>query len=114
VAPKAPIAAMPPMAPLPPMRGKDRLFYFDGSYESGKSALDNHYYEKAVSIFDKVIDSKNASSRADGAYYWKAYALNKLGKRDEALAALAELQKQFPQSRWLTDAKALQIEVQQA
>lgn len=114
VAPKAPIAAMPPMAPLPPMRGKDRLFYFDGSYESGKSALDNHNYEKAVTIFDKVIDSKNASSRADGAYYWKAYALNKLGKRDEALAALAELQKQFPQSSWLNDAKALAAEVQQA
>ena len=109
LAPKAP---MPPMPPMPPMRSK--TFYFEGSYESGKSALDNHNYEKAVEIFDKVINAKNPFSHADGAYYWKAYALNKLGKRDEALAALAELSKQFPQSSWLNDAKALQAEVQQA
>jgi HEAT repeat protein len=106
------LAPKAPMPPMPPMRSK--TFYFEGSYESGKSALDNHNYEKAVEIFDKVINAKNPFSRADGAYYWKAYALNKLGKRDEALAALAELSKQFPQSSWLNDAKALQAEVQQA
>ena len=53
-------------------------------------------------------------SRNDGVFYWKAYALNKLGKRDEAQAALAEIPKQFPQSRWINDAKALQVEIQQA
>jgi HEAT repeat protein len=111
LAPKAPLAPMPPMPPMPGRSNK--IFYFAGSYESGKQALDNHNYEKAVEVFNKVIDSKNPSSRADGAYYWKAYALNKLGKRDEALAALAELSKQFPQSGWLNDAKALQAEVQQ-
>jgi len=115
IAPKAPTAPVAPMpAPMAMGQGRSKTFYFDGSYESGKSALDNHNYEKAVTVFDKVIDSKNPSSRADGAYYWKAYALNKLGKRDEALAALAELSKQFPQSSWLNDAKALQAEVQQA
>lgn len=56
-----------------------------------------------------MIDSK--SSRADGAYYWRAYAQNKLGHRDEALASLAELQKSYPGSRWLDDAKALQVEI---
>ena len=109
IAPRAPMA---PLAPMPP-----KAFRFDsgsGSYESGKNALDNHNYERAVEIFDKVINGRTPSSRADGAYYWKAYALNKLGKRDEALAALAELSKQFPQSSWLNDAKALQAEVQQA
>ncbi len=109
-----PKPATAPMPPMPPMPGRsNKVFYFEGSYESGKQALDNHNYEKAVEIFNKVIDSKTPSSRADGAYYWKAYALNKLGKRDEALAALAELAKQFPQSSWLNDAKALQAEVQQ-
>lgn len=109
ITPKAPIAPMPPMPGRSP-----KTFYFDnGSYESGKSALDNHNYEKAVEVFDRVINAKNPSTRADGAYYWKAYALNKLGKRDEALAALAELSSKFPQSSWLNDAKALQAEVQQ-
>jgi TolA-binding protein len=112
VAPKAPIAPMPPM-PARPMKG----WNFDsgsGSYEAGKASLENHNYEKAVEIFDRVINARNPSTRADGAYYWKAYALNKLGKRDDALAALAELSKQFPQSSWLNDANALKAEVQQA
>jgi tetratricopeptide (TPR) repeat protein len=114
IAPKAPMAPMPPIPPMPRL-AKGWNFDFDsGSYEAGKSALDNYSYEKAIEKFDKVISGKNPSSRADGAYYWKAYALNKLGKRDEALAALAELAKQFPQSGWLNDAKALQAEVQQA
>jgi tetratricopeptide (TPR) repeat protein len=109
------IAPVAPLPPMPPMPAKAWNFnYSSGSYESGKSALENHNYEKAVEIFDKVINARTPSTRADGAYYWKAYALNKLGKRDEALAALAELSKQFPQSGWLNDAKALQVEVQQA
>ncbi|HEV2448402.1 MAG TPA: HEAT repeat domain-containing protein, partial [Candidatus Sulfopaludibacter sp.] len=53
-------------------------------------------------------------SHADGALYWKAYALNKLGRRDDALAALAELNKSYAGSHWLDDAKALEIEVKQS
>lgn len=81
-------------------------------YRQGTRSIDDREYERAVRAFDRVIEAK--STRADGAYYWKAYALNKLGKRDEALAALAEIPKQFPQSRWISDAKALEIEVRQA
>jgi len=105
---------MAPMPPMPPMPPKAYNLMGSGTYESGKYALDAHKYEKAIESFDRVINAKTPSSRADGAYYWKAYALNKLGKRDEALAALAELARQFPQSNWLNDAKALQAEVQQA
>ena len=81
-------------------------------YRDGTNAVDEKRYERAIERFDRVIGAK--WTRADGAYYWKAYALNKLGKRDEALAALAEIPKQFPQSRWINDAKALQTEIQQA
>ena len=82
------------------------------SYRDGISSIDDRKYERALDRFDRVIDAK--WSRADGAFYWKAYALNKLGKRDEALAALAEIPKQFPQSRWINDANALKVEIQQA
>jgi hypothetical protein len=44
----------------------------------------------------------------------KAYALIKLGRRDDALAAIAELHKGHPSSRWLDDARALEIEIKQA
>jgi hypothetical protein len=56
----------------------------------------------------------NGGSRAEGALYWKAYTLNKLGRRDEARAALGDLRKMYPSSRWLDDANALDMEIQQA
>jgi hypothetical protein len=55
-----------------------------------------------------------AGNRADGALYWKAYALGKQGKRDDGLAAIAELRKSYANSRWLDDAKALELELRQA
>ena len=83
----------------------------ESDYRHGKSYLDRKSYDKAIDAFNRVIENKG--SRADGALYWRAYAQNKLGKRDEALASLSELQKTYPKSRWLDDAKALEVEIRQ-
>jgi tetratricopeptide (TPR) repeat protein len=83
-------------------------------YREGTGNIDEGRYDQAVIRFNRLLETDSKWSRADGAYYWKAYALNKLGKRDEALAAVGEIQKQFPQSKWIADAKALQVEIQQA
>jgi hypothetical protein len=80
-------------------------------YRRGMQYLDRRDYDRAVDAFNGVIESKG--DRADGALYWRAYAQNRLGKTDNALASLAELQKTYPQSRWLEDAKALQVEIKQ-
>jgi tetratricopeptide (TPR) repeat protein len=101
----------PPTAPVPPVpprwsSGADR------EYRSGTRAIDKREYEAAIASFDRVIEGKD--NRSDGALYWKAYAQNKLGRRDQAMATLAQLQKDYAQSRWLNDAKALEIEVKQA
>jgi tetratricopeptide (TPR) repeat protein len=104
-----------PAPPAPPARAariRMRDDNEESSYRSGTRAIDRREYDHAVEAFGHVIESK--SGRADGALYWKAYALNKLGRRDEAIAALAQLQKEYPQSRWLNDAKALDVEVRQA
>ncbi|HLH37576.1 MAG TPA: HEAT repeat domain-containing protein [Bryobacteraceae bacterium] len=90
-------------------RAREALDRSQELYRDATQAIDEQRYDRAIERLDRVIDSK--SPRADGAYYWKAYALNKLGKRDEALAALAQIPKQFPQSRWINDAKALQVEI---
>lgn len=82
------------------------------SYERGQHALDRSDWNEALNDFTEVAN--NGGSRADGALYWKAYALNKLGKRDEAIAAIADLRKSYAKSRWLPDANALEIEVKQA
>ena len=84
----------------------------DGLYQRAQTALDNHRWEEAFDGFTEVI--ARGGSRAEGALYWKAYALNKLGKRDEALAAIAELRKSYASSRWLEDAKVLEMETKQA
>lgn len=80
-------------------------------YRRAKSYLDRKEYDRAVDEFNRVIENKG--TRSDGALYWRAYAQNKQGRRDDAIASLAELQKSYPSSRWLDDAKALQVEVQQ-
>jgi len=49
--------------------------------------------------------------QTEAALYWKAYAENRLGKRDTALTTIADLKRRFPQSRWQKDASALEIEV---
>ena len=84
----------------------------DRLYQDGQRALDSRHWDQALEDFNQV--AARAGSRADGALYWKAYTLNKLGRRDEAVAAIAELRKSFASSRWLDDAKALEVEVKQA
>jgi HEAT repeat protein len=54
------------------------------------------------------------SIRADGALYWKASSLNKLGRKADALGAISDLQQKFKDSRWAKDSKALEIEVRQS
>lgn len=81
-------------------------------YEEGKEALDEHRWETAMAKFDAAAGERGAN--ADGALYWKAYAQNKLGRRADALATLADMQKSYPKSRWLGDARALEAEVRQS
>src|SRR5690242_9581508 len=78
----------------------------DSYYRQGSSYLDRREYEKAINAFDRVVEQK--AGRVDGALYWRAYAQNKLGRRDDAIATLDELKKNYPSSRWLDDAKALE------
>ncbi len=80
-------------------------------YQAGLSMLDSEQWQRAVEMFDRVISARK--THVDGAMYWKAYALNRLGQRNDALTALQELTKAYPSSRYLEDAKALEIEVKQ-
>lgn len=81
------------------------------AYEEGTDAIDDGDWEEAIRHFTRVAEMKG--SRADGAIFWTAYALNKLGRRAEALKTLEALKKGYPKSRWLDDAKALELEARQ-
>ena len=84
----------------------------DGLYDSGQRELDRQRYDQALNDFKEV--AARAGNHAEGALYWEAYTLNKMARRDEAAAAIATLRKTYPNSRWLEDAKALEVEVKQA
>lgn len=79
-----------------------------GDYTAGKDLLNQRQYEQAIVRFDKVIGQKTAN--VDGALYWKAYAQYRLGKTTESLATIAQLRKDHPQSRYLSDAKVLETD----
>ena len=81
-------------------------------YSSATDALNNGQYNAAINSFTEVAKMKGR--RADGALYWKAYALNKTGRKQDALSTVAELRKDYPQSRYLKDAGALEIEIRSA
>jgi hypothetical protein len=78
-------------------------------YAAALDALDNHQWEVAA----KDFDAASKGTRAEPALYWKAYALSKLARRDEALEAIAALRKAYPKSGWLQDAAALEMEIKQ-
>jgi len=112
-APTPPIPPKPPgWAPLPPGMSKSQLTDEERAYRGGKSALEDREWERSASSFERLADRKG--SRADAALYWKAYAQNKLGRRNEALATLEALTRSYPNSRWLDDARALEVEVKQS
>jgi HEAT repeat protein len=93
-------------------RAQEHVERLEEAYDRGRDALDEDKFERAEESFAEVAKANTAQS--DAALYWKAYAENKLGKRSVALATISDLKQKYPQSRWLKDAGALQIEVQQS
>jgi len=77
-----------------------------GDYNAGKDLMNRRQYEQAIVRFDRVIAQKG--ERVEGAMYHKAYSQYKLGKMEDALATIATLRKEHPQSAYLQDAKVLE------
>lgn len=81
-------------------------------YKDGTDYLNESQWQQAADKFAQVAALKGR--RADAARYWQAYALNKAGRRAEALAILSQLRQQYPKSDWLKDAGALEVEMKQS
>src|SRR6478735_6263258 len=100
---------VPSASLLDPQTAEKANAHEDELYQAAKDALDNGEYDNAIRQFDEVI--KIRGRRADGAMYWKAYALNKAGNKPQTLTTIGELRKSYPRSTWLRDAGALEQEV---
>src|SRR6202022_2017118 len=77
-------------------------------YERGSDALDEGRWERALEAFTEA--ARLSGDRTEGSLYWKAYAETKLGRRNEAVATIAELKRRFSKGRWTNDAAALEVE----
>ena len=84
----------------------------DRMYEEGQRAIEEGRWQRAVERFTDLAAEQG--SRSDAAMYWRAYALDRMGQKAEALTTAAELIKQYPTSKWLSDAKALELQVRQS
>ena len=84
----------------------------DQWYSQARQFIERDQYDRAMDPLERVISAKG--DRSDAAMYWKAYSQLKLARRDEALATLSQLQKQYPASKWLGEARALEVEIKQA
>jgi hypothetical protein len=93
-------------------RAQEKVERLQELYDDGREALDEDRYDQAEAKFKLLADM--SGPQTDAALYWKAYAENRLGKRDTALSTIADLKRRFPQSRWQKDASALEIEVKQS
>jgi HEAT repeat protein len=84
----------------------------DRAYQNGTRALDNARWDEALQHFNRVVAL--GGPRADGAMYWIAWAQNKQGNRAPALEWLGRLRQSHPTSRWVMEARALEVEIRQA
>ncbi len=93
-------------------RAQEKIERLQELYDDGREDLDEDRYDRAAAKFQQLAEMNGPQT--DAALYWKAYADNRLGKRDAALTTIADLKRRFPQSRWKKDADALEIEVRQS
>jgi len=122
--PADPVVAAVPAVPATPVIARAVVFEWQGDrdrerrgredelYEEGQEALEEGRWQRAVERFTSLVAAKG--SRTDAALYWRAYALDKLGQKAEALAAASELIKSYPKSRWMSDVRALEMQVRQS
>ncbi|HEV8395963.1 MAG TPA: HEAT repeat domain-containing protein [Vicinamibacterales bacterium] len=84
---------------------------WDVVYERARQAIERAQWAQALQQFTTLAEAK--APRSDAAMYWRAYTLDKMNRHTDALAAVGELFKNFPTSRWVSDARALELQVRQ-
>jgi len=82
------------------------------SYDEGQKALREQSWTIAAEQFKKAI--KSDKKNADAAMYWRAHALYQASRNNEAVSQIKNLERDYPDSRWIKEAQALKIEHQGA
>jgi HEAT repeat protein len=105
-------AALPhPRAPAPWIQNDPA----DSLYRAARAALDRRDYRTAADLFAQVPVRYPRSGYAADSYYWRAFALYRLGGTAQLRTALSALDTQkdkFPGAATKGDAKALALRIQ--
>jgi tetratricopeptide (TPR) repeat protein len=67
-------------------------------------AFPEYHLEKVVTTYDEIITRFPGDEVAEDAYFYKALALDKWGKEDDAIAVMQGLIEKFPQSQYFVEA----------
>jgi len=81
----------------------------DQLYSDATRAINEGRWLDAEPLLEQVFSLRGR--RSDAALYWKAYIKNKEGRPSDALETCANLRHNYPQSNWLKDCSALEIEI---
>jgi hypothetical protein len=132
--PEPPLAPLPPLPPIleelgqsvrvqppQPPQPNPNPSRTQELYEQAQNSINQSRYERAIEQLDRLIrqfdgqsDATAVANKVDGALYWKAYTLVKQKQITDALDTIEVMQKKFSSSRWMKDAKALEVEARQA
>jgi len=91
-------------------------------YESARKLVYQKNYEKAISLYSKLVQDYAKSTYVDDSMYWLAYAQymysrdldsmeSQLMEKERALQQLNNLIKTQEKSKWIDDAELLRIEI---
>ncbi|MBN1129480.1 MAG: tetratricopeptide repeat protein [Chitinispirillaceae bacterium] len=90
---------------------QDRLRAYEQRMAEGKDSAGAEFPEyrldSVIATYDRIIDVFPYSDVADGAHFYKALALQKMGKEEEGNAVLLSLIRKYPESRYYVEANMI-------
>ncbi|HEX2522013.1 MAG TPA: HEAT repeat domain-containing protein, partial [Terriglobia bacterium] len=100
-------------------QGPDMLNHFIQSQDSaamkafseGRNLIKDGEWAKAEQSFNSFIASYPEDKEIAAAHYWLALALKQQNQFQEADRRLLQLIEKFPRSSWVTDARAMRVEI---
>jgi len=81
-------------------------------YQMGLNFINDAQWNKALDAMK--VAQERMGQQSDAAMYWQAYAESKLGRASEALQALDQMKRAYPDSGWQEDAEALALQLRQS
>jgi HEAT repeat protein len=83
-------------------------------FREGRDLIEAGNWQQAAEKFHSFIDGFPKDKDMDAALYWYGYALQKQGRKDEAVVPLERLIKRFPSSSWRREADAMLVVLNRA